>query len=479
MKVLLITSAPNLTTGYGRMGKAVAEYLSEKLGRENFEYVALTPNEYTQSFMDIQKYKIIPTRKELSDVDGRFTAAERITHFKPTIILTLGDLWQFDWIPTLSTRHTFKWTAWLPIDGAPIPSRWLSILDKIDMILSTSEWGKWVICSRERTYLKKTFVLRHGVDNKIFKPVSNKEEKIEAKLSLGFKPESYIIGCIARNQLRKNLPVLIGAFRKYLQPYIVCNNQECAITFGAGDECHICKNGKGKIFYKPPKFEHSLYLHTEAESDYGWDLNSMAKEMGISESVKIPTNIGPGIGCDDSKLAQIYRAMDVFALPTMGEGFGLPILEAMACGVPVIATDYSGHLDYAYGVSILLPIIARFREQITGMSRAIVDEDHLFQALDFLYYDKLNDAQEKHTKRLDWIERQLQALDANYSKDKDNRFGFSSLCGENLRNHMIQRAFIISNVLTIKNMNKNLFELLYFINESSGSVSSNTGVVLD
>src|SRR3990167_7516657 len=129
MKVLLITGAPNLTTGYGRMGRSVAEYLSEKLGKENFEYVALTPNDYTPGFVDTQKYKIISTKKEISDIDGRFTGAERITQFKPNIVLTLGDLWQFDWIPLLTTRDVFKWAAWLPIDGAPIPSRWLSILD--------------------------------------------------------------------------------------------------------------------------------------------------------------------------------------------------------------------------------------------------------------------------------------------------------------------------------------------------------------
>jgi glycosyltransferase involved in cell wall biosynthesis len=42
------------------------------------------------------------------------------------------------------------------------------------------------------------------------------------------------------------------------------------------------------------------------------------------------------------RLVELYRAADCFVLPTRGEGWGMPVLEAMACGVPAIATDWSG-----------------------------------------------------------------------------------------------------------------------------------------
>ncbi len=45
-------------------------------------------------------------------------------------------------------------------------------------------------------------------------------------------------------------------------------------------------------------------------------------------------------------MAALYRGSNCFVLPTRGEGVGLPILESMACGVPVIATGWSGHLDF-------------------------------------------------------------------------------------------------------------------------------------
>jgi glycosyltransferase involved in cell wall biosynthesis len=43
-----------------------------------------------------------------------------------------------------------------------------------------------------------------------------------------------------------------------------------------------------------------------------------------------------------AQLVELYQSADCFVLPTRGEGWGMPILEAMACGVPAIATDWSG-----------------------------------------------------------------------------------------------------------------------------------------
>ena len=45
----------------------------------------------------------------------------------------------------------------------------------------------------------------------------------------------------------------------------------------------------------------------------------------------------------ENDLPKVYRACDAFVLPSRGEGFGLPYLEASMCGLPVIATNYSGH----------------------------------------------------------------------------------------------------------------------------------------
>jgi glycosyltransferase involved in cell wall biosynthesis len=63
------------------------------------------------------------------------------------------------------------------------------------------------------------------------------------------------------------------------------------------------------------------------------DLPAYIKELGLQDYV-----IWPGYIEEDDKPA-LYRMADVFVYPSMYEGFGLPLLEAMACGTPVVANE--------------------------------------------------------------------------------------------------------------------------------------------
>lgn len=56
----------------------------------------------------------------------------------------------------------------------------------------------------------------------------------------------------------------------------------------------------------------------------------------------------------EDEMPRLYRAADAFVLPTRGEGWGLPIMEAMASGLPVIATRWGAHLDFAGDGNALL-----------------------------------------------------------------------------------------------------------------------------
>lgn len=69
------------------------------------------------------------------------------------------------------------------------------------------------------------------------------------------------------------------------------------------------------------------------------ELDALARELGIFDRVKYIDFI------DDARLPEVYAAADLFVLPSEEEGLGIPVMEAMACGLPVIASRATGLLS--------------------------------------------------------------------------------------------------------------------------------------
>lgn len=80
-----------------------------------------------------------------------------------------------------------------------------------------------------------------------------------------------------------------------------------------------------------------LLCHTAPEHPEGINLRELAAAKGIGDAVKF----GSHINMAHSQMVSWYRSLNVLMNCSFGEGFGLPILEALACGIPVIGTDCS------------------------------------------------------------------------------------------------------------------------------------------
>jgi len=98
------------------------------------------------------------------------------------------------------------------------------------------------------------------------------------------------------------------------------------------------------------------------DEKYVASLHALAEELGISRDVvfvgKVPLE----------ETVRFYQAADVFVYPSVNETFGLPILEAMACGCPVVTSDVSAMPETAGGAAVLADAKAP-----AAIGRAIVE----------------------------------------------------------------------------------------------------------
>ena len=106
----------------------------------------------------------------------------------------------------------------------------------------------------------------------------------------------------------------------------------------------------------------------------------------------------------DRDMRSLFRAADAFVLPTHGEGWGIPFMEAMAMGLPTLGTRWSGHLDFMTDAnSYLIDIrglvepddeMLRWNPEYRGLRYADPDPEHLMALMRQVRVDR-EGAQEK------------------------------------------------------------------------------------
>jgi glycosyltransferase involved in cell wall biosynthesis len=153
------------------------------------------------------------------------------------------------------------------------------------------------------------FAVHNAVDGNVFRPDVANAGRLEMRHRLGIPADAPVIGCVARLMRWKGQDRLLDAFA------IVRQNVPEAHLVLAGESLDSAPDGPG---------------------DYRDYLIRRAEALGVMNAVHLPGFL------PQAEMPHFYGALDVLAHPALEEPFGLAVVEAMASGRPVIASDRGG-----------------------------------------------------------------------------------------------------------------------------------------
>ncbi|MFB7816244.1 glycosyltransferase family 4 protein [Paenibacillus chitinolyticus] len=211
-----------------------------------------------------------------------------------------------------------------------IPRSWLPNINRFDAVCVPSVQNR--IAMKRSGVRVPVYIVPHGVNSRAFNP-RNK------KLSLK-KKDAFLFVSVFTFQHRKNPETLLRAFWE---------------EFSARD--------RAALLIKTSGFS--------ARESGAWIRGRIAaykKKLGIRHKTA-PLHLLTG-STSPRTVRGVYTAGDAFVLPTRGEGVGLPFLESLASGTPVIVTGWGGHMDFVTRAnSFLVPY--KLKPPAAGMNKAI------------------------------------------------------------------------------------------------------------
>lgn len=301
MRILWHSNAPWAKTGYGNQTN-LFWWRIQKLGHP----VTLSSNYGLQGApLDVadhgEQTRVLPIG---FTAHGNDILASHAKHAKADIVITLYDAWVFD--PQVTSR--FRWCPWLPVDHDPAPPPVLRALRTAYQPISYSRFGE----AKLREADIDVRYVPHGIDTKVMRPISQEEARAKVQFPEQVQDYDFLAVMVAANKgapSRKSFGQVLWAWRDFVKDH-------------------------------PNAL---LYLHTHAGTEMaGMNLEEQLEQLGISpRNVLFADPYWNVLGYPDEYMAHLYSAADVLLSPSMGEGFGLPIVEAQACGCPVIVGNWT------------------------------------------------------------------------------------------------------------------------------------------
>ena len=312
-RILWHSVSPYIRSGYGKVTKNITTRLAS-LG-----YDVIVSAYYGMEPGGVVQYNGVLVVASKEGPFGISSAARYAKMFKTDIEILHTDWWAFSSFPSLVPYPVL----YSPMDHINYPEEILSFTRKYRCIISLCKW--------QQANLKEkgieSVVIPHGVDLSIYKPMN----KQQCKEALGLK-DKFVFGTVAANsdkEDRKAHTRMIKAMYWFLE-----NNPD------------IRKDIK-------------WIYHTVPNDPKGLPLNNIVAKWGLDDIVRFMDPSMASIFLTEEQMAILYNAMDVHLLCSKREGFGLPILESMACQVPNICHDFSSMTELVKGRGWLVRSLAK------------------------------------------------------------------------------------------------------------------------
>jgi len=270
---------------------------------------------------------------------------------KPDLFFTLCDMFMIPYFREIDFAPS-KVMIYYPSDGEHMPLNFRNAWDKADVIVAMSKHGQ---AQAKELYDYDVEYVPHGTNTNIYFPIKDKvalRQKWSKRLGIELE-NKFIVGTVARFQGRKMMAELFRAFADF------------------------------KNIHR----DSVLLLHSDPTdpANPGVEIGDLMNRYDLHGRV-VWSGMRYFYGFDEATMNEVYNLMDVHALTTSGEGFGIPTIEAQSAGTPCIATDYTttNELIAEPKTGLAIPIA----NEIVGtynVYRGMVDKKKFTEGLCYLY----------------------------------------------------------------------------------------------
>lgn len=304
MRISWFSNSAHAPSGYGNQTKLFVPRLHNTLGHR-MAITAFYGNE--GAIIDWNGIPIYPKGQGAgpAGIDVN-VLSQHARHFRADLVISLMDVWVLP--PGVGQGVPFA--PWFPVDHEPLPPPIARSLNGVLMPLVFSHFAERMLTEAGLPYR----YVPHGVETAVFSP----RPRAEVRAELNLPADAFIVGIVAANKgapCRKAIKQQIAAFKRL-------------------------------------RSRHSdalLYLHTMLNAGDGENLAEYIEQQGFPDDSVMWTNqYEYTLGLAEPQLRDLYCAFDVLSNVSMGEGFGITILEAQACGVPVLVGDWTSMSELCF-----------------------------------------------------------------------------------------------------------------------------------